>query len=255
MTTQPRAILISGASSGLGAAVAEAYSGPGVTLFLGGRDRNRLETVAATCRAAGAAVHTEIVDVTDIEAMRRWVVGSDANRPLDLVIANAGISGGTSGLSGAEPEEQVRRLFDVNLSGVMNTVLPIIPTLSERGHGQIAMVASLAGYRGIPGAPAYCASKAAVKVFGEGLTGTLHGLGVGVSVICPGYVRTPMTDANAFPMPFLMDAERAARIIKRGLAKRKARIAFPWPMATAVWLLQALSPGLIEPVLRRLPKK
>lgn len=255
MTTQPRAILISGASSGLGAAVAEAYSGPGVTLFLGGRDRNRLETVAATCRAAGAAVHTEIVDVTDIEAMRRWVVGSDANRPLDLVIANAGISGGTSGLSGAEPEEQVRRLFDVNLGGVMNTVLPIIPTLSERGHGQIAMVASLAGYRGIPGAPAYCASKAAVKVFGEGLTGTLHGLGVGVSVICPGYVRTPMTDANAFPMPFLMDAERAARIIKRGLAKRKARIAFPWPMATAVWLLQALSPGLIEPVLRRLPKK
>lgn len=255
MTTQPRAILISGASSGLGAAVAEAYSDPGVTLFLGGRDRNRLETVAATCRAAGAAVHTEIVDVTDIEAMRRWVVGSDANRPLDLVIANAGISGGTSGLSGAEPEEQVRRLFDVNLGGVMNTVLPIIPTLSERGHGQIAMVASLAGYRGIPGAPAYCASKAAVKVFGEGLTGTLHGLGVGVSVICPGYVRTPMTDANAFPMPFLMDAERAARIIKRGLAKRKARIAFPWPMATAVWLLQALSPGLIEPVLRRLPKK
>lgn len=255
MTTQPRAILISGASSGLGAAVAEAYSDPGVTLFLGGRDRNRLETVAATCRAAGAAVHTEIVDVTDIEAMRRWVVGSDANRPLDLVIANAGISGGTSGLSGAEPEEQVRRLFDVNLGGVMNTVLPIIPTLSERGHGQIAMVASLAGYRGIPGAPAYCASKAAVKVFGEGLTGTLHGLGVGVSVICPGYVRTPMTDANAFPMPFLMEAERAARIIKRGLAKRKARIAFPWPMATAVWLLQALSPGLIEPVLRRLPKK
>ncbi|MCR9175958.1 MAG: SDR family NAD(P)-dependent oxidoreductase [Alphaproteobacteria bacterium] len=255
MTTQPRAILISGASSGLGAAVAEAYSDPGVTLFLGGRDRNRLETVAATCRAAGAAVHTEIVDVTDIEAMRRWVVGSDANRPLDLVIANAGISGGTSGLSGAEPEEQVRRLFDVNLGGVMNTVLPIIPTLSERGHGQIAMFASLAGYRGIPGAPAYCASKAAVKVFGEGLTGTLHGLGVGVSVICPGYVRTPMTDANAFPMPFLMEAERAARIIKRGLAKRKARIAFPWPMATAVWLLQALSPGLIEPVLRRLPKK
>lgn len=255
MSTEPRAILISGASSGLGAAIAEAYSGPGVTLFLGGRDRERLETVAATCRAAGAVVHPENVDVTDIEAMRRWVVGSDANRPLDLVIANAGISGGTSGLSGAEPEEQVRRLFDVNVGGVMNTVLPIIPILSERGHGQIAMVASLAGYRGIPGAPAYCASKAAVKVFGEGLTGALHGLGVGVSVICPGYVRTPMTDANAFPMPFLMDAERAARIIKRGLAKRKARIAFPWPMATAVWLLQALSPGLIEPVLRRLPKK
>ena len=255
MSTEPRTILISGASSGLGAALARAYSVPGVTLFLGGRDQDRLEAVAASCRTAGAEVHPETVDVTDIEAMRRWVMGSDETRPLDLVIANAGISGGTSGLEGAEPEEQVRRLFDVNVGGVMNTVLPIIPVLSARGAGQIAMVASLAGYRGIPGAPAYCASKAAVKVFGEGLTGTLHGLGVGVSVICPGYVRTPMTDANRFPMPFLMDADKAARIITRGLAKRKARIAFPWPMATAVWLLQALSPGLIEPVLRRLPKK
>ena len=255
MTTTPRTILISGASSGLGAAIAQAYSAPGVILFLGGRNRDRLERVAATCRASGAEVHSEIIDVTDIEAMRHWVVASDAKRPLDLMIANAGISGGTSGLDGAEPEDHVRRLFDVNVGGVMNTVLPIIPILSARRAGQIAMVASLAGYRGIPGAPAYCASKAAVKVFGEGLTGTLHGLGVGVSVICPGYVRTPMTDANRFPMPFLMDADTAAQIIKRGLAKRKARIAFPWPMATAVWLLQALSPGLIEPILRRLPKK
>jgi NADP-dependent 3-hydroxy acid dehydrogenase YdfG len=255
MQTNPQTILISGASSGLGAAIARAYAAPGVTLFLGGRDQDRLNGVADACREAGAVVYPESIDVTEIEAMRHWVVGSDATKALDLVIANAGISGGTSGLQGAEPEDQVRRLFDVNVGGVMNTVLPIIPILSARGVGQIAMVASLAGYRGIPGAPAYCASKAAVKVFGEGLTGTLHGLGVGVSVICPGYVRTPLTDANAFPMPFLMEADAAADIIKRGISKRKARIAFPWPMATAVWLLQALSPGLIEPLLRRLPKK
>jgi len=116
-------------------------------------------------------------------------------------------------------------------------------------------MASLAGYRGLPGAPAYCASKAAVKVFGEALRGELASKGVGVSVICPGYVDTPMTQRNRFPMPFLMDAPRAANRIKRRLAKNKARIAFPWPMAALVWLLQALPPGAIDLALARLPRK
>lgn len=251
----PRSVLITGASSGLGAALAREYAQSGTTLFLSGRDPERLKTVAGHCAAAGAEVETRIVDVTDADAVRDWVLGCNRTRPLDLVIANAGVSGGTSGLRGAEPAAQVRRLFAVNLDGTLNTVLPILPAMSERGGGRIALVSSLAGYRGIPGAPAYCASKAAVKVFGEGLAGSLHPLGIGVSVICPGYVRTPMTDANDFPMPLLMDAERAARIIRRGLDRGRARIAFPWSMAVAVWLLQALPPSWIEPLLRRLPKK
>lgn len=251
---EPTSILITGASSGLGAALAGAYAAPGVHLALGGRDQSRLDGVARLCRAAGAEVEATGLDICERAAVADWVAASDARRPLDLVIANAGVSGGTGGTGGETPE-QVRRIFQINVDGVMNTVLPAIAPMVERRRGQIALMASLAGYRGLPGAPAYCASKAAVKVFGEGLRGQLTGKGIGVSVICPGYVDTPMTQRNRFPMPFLMDAPKAARLIKRKLARNKARIAFPWPMATLVWLLQAMPPGAIDRLLARLPRK
>lgn len=251
----PRTILITGASSGIGAALALEYAGPGTILHLGGRSLERLESVAAQCRAAGADVRPAAVDVVDAEAVRGWVVGADEASPLDLVVANAGISAGTSGVAGGEPEDQVRAVFRTNIDGVLNTVLPAVPRMTARRRGQIALVASLAGYRGMPGAPSYCGSKAAIKVFGEGLRGSLHASGVRVSVICPGYIRTPMTAVNDFPMPFLMDVDRAARVIRRGLERDRPRIAFPWPMALVVSLLQAIPPAWTDPVLRRLPGK
>lgn len=251
----PKTILITGASSGIGAALAIEYAAPGITLHLGGRSVDRLEKVAAKAQAAGADVHAKAIDVTDAEQVRQWVLETDAATPLDLVVANAGISAGTSGLGGAEPEAQVRAVFRTNVDGVLNTVMPILPRMTERGRGQIALVASLAGYRGMPGAPSYCGSKAAIKVFGEGLRGTVHHSGVRVSVVCPGYIRTPLTDVNEFPMPFLMDVDRAAKVIRRGLERDKARIAFPWPMAAVVSLLQAIPPAWIDPLLRRLPGK
>ena len=251
----PSTILITGASSGLGAALAQEYAAPGVRLFLSGRSADRLETVAQHVRALGAACETAVVDVCDTTAVRAWVEACDRAAPLDLVIANAGISAGTAGRDGAEPAEQVRAVFATNVDGVLNTILPAIEAMEARGHGQLALVASLAGYRGVPGAPSYCASKAAVRVLGEGLRGSLHGKGLRVSVICPGYVRTPMTDVNDFPMPLIMDADRAARIIRRGLARNRGRISFPWPMAAAMWLLQALPPAWVDPLLRRLPRK
>lgn len=251
----PTSILITGASSGIGAALALAYAGPGVTLHLGGRNVDRLEAVATKARAAGAAVRIQALDVTDADAMRRWVETADDSGPLDLVIANAGISAGTSGLSGAESDAQVRAVFATNLDGVLNTVLPILPRMTARRRGQLALMSSLAGFRGMPSAPSYCGAKAAVKVFGEALRGAVHGSGIRVSVVCPGYVRTPLTDVNAFPMPFLMEADAAARRIQRGLARNRARIAFPWPLAAAVWLLQALPPAWLDPILRRLPGK
>ena len=125
----------------------------------------------------------------------------------------------------------------------------------QRGGGQIGIMSSLAGYRGFPGAPAYCASKAAVKVWGEALRGEVAARGVGVSVIMPGYVKSPMTAVNNFPMPFLMSAERAATIVKRGLEANRARIAFPFPTAVVAWLIGALSPAITDPILARLPKK
>ena len=260
MTTQtprdfrrPTSILITGASSGLGAALARAYAGPGVTLALGGRDPSRLEAVSRDCRGAGAAAHEEMVDVLDKPALAAWIGAADARAPLDLVIANAGISAGTGG--GGESDEQARRIMAVNVEGVIDTVLPALALMRPRRRGQVAIMSSLAAFRGFPGAPAYCAGKAAVRVWGEALRGHLHAEGIGISVICPGYVETPMTAVNDFPMPLLMSAERAAGIIRRGLARDRGRIAFPWPMYAMVRLIAALPQAWSDPLLRRLPEK
>lgn len=250
---RPASILITGASSGLGRALAEAYAAPGVALFLGGRDVARLDAVAAACRDKGAVAYPAGIDVTDRDAMAAWVDHAEGVAPLDLVIANAGISGGTGGVS--DTAERDRRIFAVNVEGVMNTVLPALPPMRARRRGQVAVMSSLAGFAGMASAPAYCASKAAVRLWGEGLRGWLAAEGVRVSVICPGFVETPLTAVNNFPMPLLMPPERAAALIVRGLAANRGRIAFPWPMLAAVRLLAALPPGLTEAVSRRLPKK
>ncbi|MCG8360720.1 MAG: SDR family NAD(P)-dependent oxidoreductase [Kiloniellales bacterium] len=249
----PHAILITGASSGIGEALARGYAAPEVRLFLTGRNAARLDAVAQACEQAGASTEAKALDVLDHEGLAAWIEHIDQASPLDLVIANAGISAGTG--DGGENEAQAREIFAVNLDGVINTVLPAASRMRRRGKGQIAIMSSLAGFRGFPGAPAYCASKAAVRIWGEALRGELAQDGVRVSVICPGFVRSRMTAANPFPMPLLMDAEKAAAIIRRGLARNRARIAFPWPLAAAVWCLAALSPRVTDLALRRLPKK
>jgi short-subunit dehydrogenase len=249
----PRSIVITGASSGIGAALAGAYAAPGIHLALSGRNGERLGSVAAACRNAGASVEEKIVDVSDASAMARWLTDCDSRNPVDLVIANAGISAGTGG--GSEPPSQARAIFAVNLDGVLNTVLPLLPALQQRGRGQVAIMSSLASFRGFPGAPAYCASKAAARFWGEALRGELWESGVRVSVICPGYIVSAMTAGNKFPMPMLMTAERASTIMKQGLAAGRARIAFPWPLYFAVWLIGLLPPALTDPLLRALPRK
>lgn len=249
----PRSILITGASSGLGAALARAYASSGVHLALSGRDAPRLQAVAAACQGRGAEVRTETIDVGDRARLAAWIDACDDAAPLDLVIANAGVSAGTG--SGGENDAQTRRIFAINVEGVVNTVMPALPAMRRRRRGQIAIVSSLAAFRGFPGAPAYCASKAAVRVWGEALRPHLAGEGIGVCVICPGYVKTPMTAVNEFPMPLLMDSDAAARRIVRGLARNKARIAFPLPMYALVWLIAALPPALVDPLMRALPKK
>ncbi len=247
-------ILITGASSGLGEALALAYAAPGVTLFLSGRDAQRLAGVAEACRGKGARAESRLVDVTDRAAMEAWLAAADADTPLDLVIANAGISAG-SGTRGGETALQTRAIFAVNLEGVLNTVLPAIEPMRRRRHGQLVVMSSLAGFRGLPTAPAYAASKAAVRVWGEGLRGLLAAEGIGVTVICPGFVESRMTAANRFPMPFLMTAEAAGRRMRRGIEANRARLAFPWPLAVAVWLLAALPPNWTDGWLCRLPAK
>ena len=249
----PRSILITGASSGIGAALAELYAEPGRTLALTGRNRERLEAVAARCRGRGAEVLIAVLDIRDAEGLAGWIADVDRRHPIDLGVASAGVAIGANGAD--DSAEAVRLTFATNVDGVLNTVLPLVPLLRGRRRGQIAIVSSVAGFRGFPGSAAYCASKAAERLYGEGLRGDLAPFGVGVSVICPGFIRTPMTDGNAFSIPLLMEPERAAAIIQRGLARNKARIAFPWPTYAVCWLLGVLPPSWTDGLLRRGPRK
>jgi len=246
-----RSILITGGSSGIGQALAETYAAPGITLSLSGRDEERLAAVAEACGTKGADVDARPVDVTDAQAMVRWITERHAARPLDLVIANAGISGTFDG----DQDGKTRAIFAVNMAGVLNTVLPVVPLMRERRRGHIAIMSSLAGLRGLPSAPAYSASKAAARAYGEAIRGRLARNGIRVSVICPGFVKSRITEKNTFPMPFLMSAPKAARIIRRGLDKGKAQIAFPWPLYATMRLISLLPAGLGDQILKRAPRK
>jgi NADP-dependent 3-hydroxy acid dehydrogenase YdfG len=218
----PKHIVITGASSGLGEALALRYAAPGIVLGLTGRDEMRLHAVAQACTVRGAAVKKTLINVTDRAAMSAWLHEFDDAHPVDLLIANAGISGGTGGAQG-ETEEQLRAIFDVNVTGVFNTIWPILPRMELRGRGQVALMASLASFNGWAGAPAYSASKAAIRVYGEGLRGAVRGKGITISTICPGFVISRMTAVNPYTMPFLMSAEKAATIMACRLAKGPIR--------------------------------
>ena len=193
------------------------------------------------------------VDAADAAAMETWIAAADARAPLDLVIANAGVGAGTD--SGDEPAAQVRKVFSVNIDGVANTVLPIIPAMRTRRKGHIVLMSSLASFMGLAGAPAYSASKAAVRTWGEGLRGWLAPDHVTVSVICPGFVTTRMTAKNAYPMPFLMDCDRATRIMRKGLDRGKGRIAYPTLFYLSILLAASLPLALRDFWINRLPKK
>ena len=249
----PKNILITGAGSGIGRALAIAYSKAGVNLFLCGRNLEKLQATKILCEQLKANVLLEILDVCDETATKNWVEKIEENYELDLVIANAGISAGTAG--GTESLIQVKKIFATNLDGVINVIHPVIEKMKIRKRGQIALLSSLAGFRGLPSSPAYSASKSAVRVYAEALRGNLSGLGIEVTAICPGYVRTPMTDVNDFPMQFLMDVSKCAEIIKCGLEKNKSRIAFPFSLYFVVWLATLLSTKITDPIFAKLPGK
>ena len=234
-------IAITGASSGIGEDLARDYAAPGIALALNGRDGARLRAVADACRASGATVDARQIDVTDREALGGWLTAFDDAHPVDLLVANAGISVDKDN-SSLDDFSIIRHTMAVNLDGVLNTVEPLVGRMMARGRGQIAVVSSLAGFIGLPYSASYNASKAAVRVWGESIRYVLKKSGVGVSVICPGFVISRMTAQAPFPMPFLMTAERASVIIRRGLARDQARIAFPVGTKAAVWF-GGLLPG------------
>jgi short-subunit dehydrogenase len=233
MLANPKSILITGASSGIGKALALHYAAPEITLFISGRDQERLDAVAEQCREAGASVSARVGDVTDETGMRDWIRSCDDDCPLNLVIANAGVALGATDVKGLH--RAAVDSFHINVNGVFNTVHPALEAMSERRpypvtDAQVAVMSSVMGYAGMARSPAYSSSKAAVKHYGQALRGAFRGMGIGVSVICPGYVASALTDRNASPMPFLINTEKAAAIIARGLARNKPRITFPWQM-------------------------
>jgi len=246
----PASILITGASNGIGAALAESYAAPGKHLALGGRDAARLLAVAERCRERGAAVIETIVDVTDPAAVAAWVEAADRTAPLDLAIANAGVQGGPYRAGRGETRDEAARAMRVNFDGVCNMVDPVLAAMRPRGRGQIALIASLAGLRGLPYSPGYCASKAAVKAYGEALRSWLLPEGIAISVVLPGFVETRMSNAVIGPKPLMMSAERAARIIQRGLARGRRQIAFPFSLYLGVQVMRALPAALADRLLR-----
>jgi short-subunit dehydrogenase len=223
----PRRILITGASSGIGKALALRYASDRVTLGLLGRHEGRLRDVAAACRELGAEAHVGTIDVRQRAELRDWIVEFDRIAPVDLVIANAGVMEGTRPGGQIEPPDAAYALIETNVLGLLNTVQPLLPTMMARGHGQIALVSSLAGFVPLADSPSYCASKSAILSYGLSLRDLLIPFGVGVSVVCPGYVSTPMMLRESGPKPFVMAPEKAADLIYRGIQRNRAVIVIP----------------------------
>ena len=247
-------ILITGASSGIGEAVALYFAAHGAkNLFLSGRNEQRLNDVANRCKAFGVTVYPKIISVCDKEAMDIWVTECAQTAALDLVFANAGVS------TGEETPKNVYNTFNTNVFGVLNTITPAVEIFKARADKTalktIAITASIAGYHGLPSCPSYSATKACVKAYGEALRGSLKAYNIDVNVICPGFVKSRITDKNTCPMPFFMSAEKAAEIIVTRLEKNVGLIAFPWPMRLATWALSILPNRLTDWIYAALPHK
>lgn len=247
----PRSILVTGASSGIGRALALVYAEPGISLVLIGRDRARLDSVAAAVREKGAEATTGQVDVRDQAAMADFLLEQDRRQPLDLVIANAGITTGLGPGETAEDPGAVRAILGTNLLGVLNTVEPLIGPMCRRGRGHLAFVGSIAGLRGLPYAPAYSAAKAAVHSYTESLRGRLEPQGLRVSLIVAGFVKTPLNDSIEGLKPFEISDVEAARLIRRGLDRDRAVIVFPWPLYLAARLARSLPVRLTDKIMGR----
>lgn len=248
--SNPRRILITGATGGIGSALALEYAAANRTLLLQGRDPERLTILAQRCEALGAVVEVHLVDLANVNARQDWYRELATGPALDLVILNAGVTSNIADTPDGESSEQVAMLLEVNLNATIRLCEALLPGMQQRGRGQIALVSSLSAYFGLPLTPSYCASKAGLKAYGEALRGWLAPRGIAVNVIMPGFVTSDMSERFPGPRPFILSPERAARLIQRGLARNRARIAFPWPLRVGMWWLAVLPPDLSLMMLR-----
>ncbi len=223
-------VIVTGASSGIGRELAREAARQGARVGLIARRKDRLADLAGDIEQAGGAAAAASADVGDRSAVREVVAEiRDRLGPPDLLIANAGV--GIPTLLEPPNVSAVEKMTRVNFLGTVYTVEAVIPDMLRRSHGHLVAVSSLAAYRGLPGESGYCATKAAVNVYMEGLRTHLRGRGVRVTVACPGFVRTPMTEVNKFHMPWLLEADDAARRILRAVRRGRKVYNFPWQMA------------------------
>jgi hypothetical protein len=252
MNAPARRVIISGASSGIGRALALEYASQGATLGLIARRADLLAQLAASLPTRS---HIYTVDVTDARSLATAAEDFIARAGCpDVVIANAGVSAGT--LTGNPEDNPVfAEIMAINVVGMMLTFQPFVEAMKRQREGVLVGIASVAGFRGLPGAAAYCASKAAAISYLESLRVELHGSGVSVVTICPGYVATPMTSQNPYRMPFLVGAELAAAKIVKAIAARRRFYVLPWQMALVGCVLRRLPRVLYDLLFARAPHK
>ncbi|MCW5744747.1 MAG: SDR family NAD(P)-dependent oxidoreductase [Alphaproteobacteria bacterium] len=237
-----RTVVITGASGGIGRALAIEYAGAGTTFGLLGRDPQRLEEVAEACRGRGATVETGLLDVRDAERLTDWLHSFDRRHPVDLLIVNAGVQTGVDAQGTIEPLASAQRTIDVNLTGAVRTAAALLDRMQQRRTGHVAFVSSLAGLVPQPHMPAYSASKAGLVSYGTALGVWLRSSGVTISVVCPGYVASAMSRRHRGANHFAWPADRAAGYIRRRLDRKRPLVAFPWQLALGIRLM-ALAPS------------
>lgn len=255
----PKHIVITGASSGIGKALAEQYSAPGVVLWLCGRNKKRMAAAVKDIEKNGAKIEAHILDVCDAQAMHKALIDFDARFPVDLVIANAGVSSGTidSDIDNWDEDnlDAAAKVMRINTESFINTIHPVLPNMRQRGQGQIAIMSSLAGFRGLSSCPAYSASKGAARLYGEGLRARHAREGIKIVTICPGFIVSRLTDQNDCPMPFMMQTDKAAQYIVKNLSKGRNKIHFPLPMVILGWTYTILWYILEKYAVRLVPNK
>ena len=238
-----RVTFLTGASSGLGRGLAPRIAEEGHAIALVARRSELLDDLAKEIEAKGGQALPISCDVRDKEAVQAAVAQTvDAFGPITRLVANAGIGNPTPAQNFKSSDFEL--VMDVNLRGAVYCIEAVLPSMMEQNHGHIVGISSLAGYRGMPGAAAYCASKAALTTTLESLRCDLNGTGVDVTVVCPGFVKSPMTNSNKFPMPFLMETDAGVAQIHKAIVHRKLHHAFPIPLATAVRAIRVLPAGL-----------